>query len=155
MAISDEQRKRARAISQHGGPNVVGAFLRAATEPEELHEFAQHWNFDYGAATLLRVLEHPACDLATALMAFWRGGPNLYLPFKDDGVEGMRDEDDSYGYLKAVHARLLRRRDWRHGLAYDPTDDWGHNDLTQNYGGRRESHGLPEWFYRPAPQREV
>jgi hypothetical protein len=149
MPISDELRQRAVSASVDGEPGDVVAFLRLATDPEELHVFVEHWNYDSGGAELIAVMEHPACDLATALMAFWRSGPLWHL--KHEHREDVPSwELESFDFAKAVEALILAKSDWRTGIAYDPSSDAG-IDWTQEYLERAGGRRLPEPLYKPTP----
>ena len=79
------------------------SWLQSATDPKELHLFAENWHWDGGGAKpLLPLVENPQCDAGTMLMLFWHGGgEDMY--FQYDTIKDIDSEFD-----REVH-RLLRR----------------------------------------------
>src|SRR5262245_26699988 len=64
-----------RAALQRKMAHEMKDFLRSASSPDELHLFAENWNWDGGIAPLLQLVRNPHCDAGTALTIFWRGCP--------------------------------------------------------------------------------
>ena len=79
------------------------AWLQAATDPKELHLFAENWHWDGGGgAPLIPLVENPCCDAGTMLMLFWLGGgEDMY--FQYNAIKDVQSEFD-----REVQ-RLLRR----------------------------------------------
>ncbi len=112
----------------------------------ELHEFLNQYNFDDGFAAVWAVIESPACELATALLAFWLCDPDFStLP----PAAGRNDE----------HARIIShlyaaigQGTFRVGnLEYDP-DQFIVNKLQRL---KLERAGLPGVFISRLPPTAV
>ena len=78
-------------------------WLQSATDPKELHLFAESWHWDGGGGKpLLPLVENPHSDAGTLLMLFWLGGgEDMYFQY-----DAVKDVDDAFD--REVH-RLLRR----------------------------------------------
>lgn len=53
-------------------------FLKTTNSTEELHEFAERYNWDKGTEWLIDLVRNPACDKNTALLIFWLAIPADY-----------------------------------------------------------------------------
>lgn len=79
------------------------AWLASATDPKELHLFAENWHWDGGGGKpLLTLVENPNCDAGTMLMLFWLGAAEDSY-FRYDAIKDVDSEFD-----REIH-RLLRR----------------------------------------------
>jgi len=53
-------------------------FLKNTNSTEELHEFAERYNWGKGTDSLIDLVRNPACDKNTALLIFWLAIPADY-----------------------------------------------------------------------------
>lgn len=132
------------------------AFCRETTDPEELHAFAQNWNWDAGHGVLEEILNNPACEAATALYIYWHASPEYYLQFAN--AEAMAsaggDPDDILGFLSRLEARYVAGKFTVGSIAFDPTDPFGggagyslvgcYDDMSDKF-----VRALPEAMYAP------
>ena len=102
------------------------AFCRETTDPEELHAFADTWNWDKGTGALAEILNNPACEAATALMIYWRAAPEYYLQYADRAALGDDSRNagnlEDFDFLTALEARYLAGQFPVGRIAYDPAD---------------------------------
>ena len=59
-------------------PGCFAEWLQKGS-PADWHQAADNWNWDYGLAPLQWIVSQPDCDLATALLIYYRGEPSYYL----------------------------------------------------------------------------
>ena len=77
-------------------------FLKNCISPEELHLFAEAYNWDNGVGSMQSVIESRVCDRNTALLVFWRGSPTFYQQY-DYGDIQNRSPSEREGW------QLVRR----------------------------------------------
>ena len=86
----------------------------------ELHVIAAKWNWHLGWKPLQAIVEHPACDAATALLIFWKGNPESYLDdwmmSCDSNEYDVEHRDLLIGIQKRYSAGLFLKS----GIAFDP-----------------------------------
>jgi len=68
-----EFRRRAEEIRMR-----MEKFVTTSCSPEELHYFADRWNWDNGIDALQKVIRNPSCDFSTVQLIFWRASPDAY-----------------------------------------------------------------------------
>jgi len=70
-------------------------FLRTCACSEELHEFAELFNWDTGCKDMMKLIENPACDRNTARLVFWLSGVQYYQSnfANRDAIEHQHDLD--------------------------------------------------------------
>lgn len=122
------------------------AWLQTATDPRELHLFAENWHWDGGGGKqLLPLVENPHSDAGTMLMLFWLGAAeDMY--HHDNAIKDIDREFD-----REIH-RLLRRiekkfvnKDYATAKIYfDPTPYISMRDRTDEF-----AHQIPEIMYQP------
>src|SRR6185437_93550 len=61
----------ARWLPELRDPPLAGLVTTRQATAAELHDFAEHFNYDDDLDMLGWVVSHPACDLGTALLAYW------------------------------------------------------------------------------------
>jgi Domain of unknown function (DUF4274) len=141
MALSDEQRRRVDALvndewvdedgDEEASEAAFAKLMRAITDPEELHLFADNFNWDCGCGEMAKVIAHPLCDLGTALLIYWRGRPRWYLKYKDRS-EVQEYEVATFDLLQEIERKVLAGDFRTRSLRYDPRNDLG-NDNTVEY----------------------
>lgn len=68
MALTTTEKASVRrALTQHDPSALQSA--------AELHQFVHHYNWDDGVVVLEGVVDHPKCDLGTALLLYWSTEP--------------------------------------------------------------------------------
>lgn len=164
MAISPERRQYLADLANdewvdrfdHDGPNgdaryeamsqamgrECARFAREATNSEELHVFADLWNWDGGNETMLAVTRNPACDAGTALLIYWRNSPEYYAEF--GAAEEVQEYNrEGYALFAEVGARLLAGEFGPPRIRYDPRAE---GMVTGRMAPGRE---LPPALYEP------
>ena len=112
--------------------------LAQIESPEELHAFADQWNWDRGTPPMRRVLDHSLCDRGTALMIYWRIDPVFFLNPKHDTrkkVEAVLWPDAiiHWDILRQIERRLAAN-DFRSArIPFDPTNDHGRDRTKQRF----------------------
>jgi len=105
-------------------------FFETVTDAEELHLYADGFNWDTGVEELRRVTRHPLCDRGTALLIYWRGGPGWYAQYSDRAEIRNADEADGYDLSHEIERLIIQGRFATYRFHYDPTNDRG-TDLTR------------------------
>lgn len=124
-------------------------FFAGVQSSGELHMFADGWNWDGGVEELRRVIRHPLCELATALLIYWRGQPVYYLKYHsvEDAPEHERP---GFNLLREIESKVRGCR-FRYGaLTYKPTDDQGH-DMTRGANQATAERTIPSEMYSVGP----
>lgn len=95
--------------------------LKRLTSSEELHYLVQalNWDDEKTSDAIRWVIDHPACDLGTALYIYWLNEPSVWKKAEaanDIPAWGRRD----YELHKDLEARLLAGRFNNRTIAFDP-----------------------------------
>src|SRR6185436_9638612 len=106
-------------------------FFETVTDAEELHLYADGFNWDCGGGTLRGVIRHPLCDRGTALLIYWRGAPGFFARYADRS-EILPFQADNYDLLREIEEKMIAGHFLTHRFHYDPKNDRGF-DLTQRY----------------------
>lgn len=81
--------------------------LEEETSGEELHQYMEEYNWDDGLEVPYFIMQHPNCELATALLMFWLAEGD-YI-FEDDFEEmDFIDEVEFKYFLRMLHDRIVR-----------------------------------------------
>ena len=152
MTLSRDYRKHVRKLcvdymladaSLLAGINSeIDKLFAEFSNPEELHWFADNWNWDAGIDRLRQLLEHPLCEFATALRIYWLAASKYYLKYK------TRDDVPTYelahfDFIKWIETRYAKREFKDGNVFYDPAKNWSEVD------GR----GLPHIMYEAVGRR--
>lgn len=122
------------------------AWLRSATDPKELHLFAENWHWDGGGSKpLLPLVENPRCDAGTLLMLFWLGGGEDSY-FQYDAINDVDDEFDREGHrlLRRIERKLVSGDYAAAKIAFDPAPYVSMDDRRDEFARR-----IPDVLYRP------
>jgi hypothetical protein len=141
MALTEEQRKRVEALindeyfdEDDDEETMLAAFAKlmdAITDPEELHLYAEDFNWDCGCSDMAKVIDHPLCDLGTALLIYWRGAPRWYLQYNDRS-EVKEYERNTFDLLQEIERKVIAGDFQTRSQPFDPRNDHG-NDCTVAY----------------------
>ncbi len=81
--------------------------LEEKTSGEELHRYMEEYNWGDGLEVPYFIMQHPNCELATALMMFWLAEGD-YI-FEDDFEEmDFIDEVEFKYFLRMLHDRIVQ-----------------------------------------------
>jgi hypothetical protein len=141
MALSEEQRKRVEDLINDEWVDedddveaTEAAFAKlfdAITDPEELHLYADDFNWDCGCDEMGKVIAHPLCDLGTALLIYWRGRPRWYLQYNNRS-EVKEYELETFDLLQEIERKVLAGDFHTRTQPFDPRNDMS-NDCTVEY----------------------
>jgi hypothetical protein len=129
-------------------------FCRENKDPEELHAFADTWNWDAGPGALQDLLENPACEAATALLIYWKAAPEFYRQFSDrDAVAAAKVDVEAFDFATGIEIRYVAG-DFPIGrLSFDPNrpDDCGGYKYVGAYDDLKSQfvRELPAVMYAP------
>jgi hypothetical protein len=130
------------------------AFCRGNSDPEELHAFADTWNWDKGRWALQEILDNPACEAATALLIYWRSRPEYYLQYADrDAIVAnplASHALDGFDFMTKLEARYVAGDFPVGSVSFDPSNDDGMS-LVGAYDDLRHKfvRTLPAVMYSP------
>jgi len=130
----------------------ASAFCRDCADPEELHAFVEHWNWDKGVEAINEIIHNPACEAATALMAYWMAGPEWFLQYLDRNAALNQGEDiELFDLIAEIESRYVAGGFAKGLISYDPNSP--EKFRTGQYDDRRDTfvRALPEIMYRAVP----
>jgi len=130
------------------------AFCRQNKDPEELHAFADTWNWDAGPGALRALLENPACEAATALLIYWKTAPEFYRQFSDrDAVAAAKADVENFDFLTWIETRYAAGGFPIGRLSFDPNrpEDCGGFEYVGAYDDMKNQfvRELPAVMYAP------
>lgn len=130
------------------------AFCRGNTDPEELHAFADTWNWDAGPGALQDLLDNPACEAATALLIYWRAAPEYYRQFADKAAVAAANANvEDFEFLSRLEARYVAGEFPVGRVSFDPSrpEDCGGYGLVGTYDDMKGKfvRELPGAMYAP------
>jgi len=121
-------------------------FLETTTDPQELHLFADLWNWDGGVDELKRVATHPSCDAGTALLIYWRARPEWYLQYPTPSAV-PESERDTHELIQTIERRYVAGKYGTGDIAYDP-EQTGEVGLYKSEMAKT-NRTLPTEMYKP------
>lgn len=87
------------------------SLIAALDDSEDLHWLKKNHNYDDGMWLPTRVIEHPACDMATALLVYYAIDPAYIYDRYATLEEGLEDDDyllvDSIRLMQLIEAKAL------------------------------------------------
>lgn len=98
-------------------------FVNETTNPEELHYFAETWNWDGGFEALQMLLNNPSCDRGTALMIYWLAQPVFYYQQYADLSQVPPDHEDEYDFIDEIENWLLGNSFETNQIQFIPTPE--------------------------------
>jgi Domain of unknown function (DUF4274) len=147
MALSQAQKDRVQALvydeylvcSDDEETEADREATRAAFEglmsqiesPEELHAYANEFNWDGGCKEMRDVIRHPLCDMGTALLIYWHAGAGYYLRYADRSEVG-EGEIEKLELMEEIEQRVQDQQFKTATQPFDPRNDMG-TDLTTLY----------------------
>src|SRR6185369_17646906 len=100
-------------------------FFDAVTDAQELHLYADGFNWDAGVGALRRVVRHRLCDRGTALLIYWRGSPGYMARFADRSETRNPDQADHFDLLREMEQKVQADQFASRRFTYDPRNDRG------------------------------
>ncbi len=98
-------------------------FLNRVDDPEEIHLFAELWNWDAGTEPLEKLAARPACEVATAKLLFWRSQPQEHVG--TDPTSKMQPyERGLFEFARSLQRRVLGGEFKAGTIEYDPRSDY-------------------------------
>lgn len=96
-------------------------FLKECTDSEQLHLFADLYNWDGGIDDLQLLIQNENCELATALLIYWRAQPQEYI-----GKESISEYMPNFKPMLEEIQRKVINNDFTSSICkYNPADDQG------------------------------
>lgn len=143
----DHELKRLSKIHK----KAVSDFLKTTTSPHELHLFVKYYNWDQGFSDMLKVIQHRACDLNTALLVFWSSGVDHYQrEYKKRPVQDSHDRE-AWDLIKKItknvsdgkYTKSAMPEDFRKEIILVPVDEqeWEINSLMHGRIKRKTGPG--------------
>jgi len=126
--------------------NELWQFFDTVTDSEELHLYADGFNWDTGVKEMRRVIQHPLCDRGTAFLIYWRGAPGFMARFADRSETRNPDQADHFDLLCEIEQKMIAGDFKTYQFQYDPKSDKGH-DLTQRYAQVSRKRSIPNEMY--------
>lgn len=122
------------------------AWLQSATDPKELHFFAENWHWDGGGGKpLLPLVENPHCDAGTMLMLFWLGGGEDSY-FQYDAINDIDSDFDReiHRLLRRIEKKLVNKDYATAKIYFDPSPFISMRDRCDEFARQ-----IPEIMYQP------
>jgi hypothetical protein len=148
MPLSKSQLKRVQRMfrDEWESKDELWQFYDTITDPEELHRYADGFNWDTGVEELHRVIQHPLCDRGTAFLIYWRGGPGYYARYADRSETPNSDRADHFVLLQEIERKIIAGLFPTNRFHYDPKNDNGHDMTTKYSSGPKKRSIPPEMF---------
>jgi hypothetical protein len=139
MALSESQLQRVRRMFQDewDSEDELWQFFETVTDAEELHLYADGFNWDTGADEMPRVIRHPLCDRGTALLIYWRGRPGWYARYADRSDAPNPDQAEQFDLLREIEQKIISGHYRTCRFPYDPKSDRGHDMTKANSKAKR------------------
>lgn len=136
------------------------AFCRDNKNPEELHAFADTWNWDGGFDALKVLLQNPSCEAATALLIYWKAAPEFFRQFRDREAVAMAQADvQSFDFLIGIENRYAAGEFPVGVVSFDPNkpEDCGGYKYVGTYDEMKDKFVrlLPSIMYEPVVGQSV
>lgn len=134
------------------------AFCRDNKDPEELHAFADTWNWDGGFSPLQVLLDNPSCEAGTALLIYWKAAPEFYRQFHDREAVALAKADvQSFDFLIGIETRYVAGEFPVGVVSFDPNrpEDCGGYKYVGTYDDMKDKfvRPLPSIMYEPVVGR--
>jgi hypothetical protein len=120
----------------------LSRFFESISDAEELHLYADGFNWDTGVEQMRRVIQHPLCDRGTALLIYWRGAPGYYARFGDRAETRNPDQADHYDLLQEIEQKVTSGEFPTRRFIYDPKSDRG-RDMTAEHNKGPQKRLIP------------
>jgi hypothetical protein len=132
--------------------DIVRTYLEGAT-PQQWHLFAAGSNYDSNTKALHWLIDNPAIDRATALVAYWSLGAPWYVQYASghDLPDGSA-ELETFQLLRLIEQRFADGYYTNHGIWFDP-HHW-HGPGPDSYPDVPVARAIPEIMLRPADGSE-
>lgn len=141
MKLTEEQTERVERALQ-GEVEV-----KELQTSEELHAFADDWNWDSGVEPLLEIIRNPLCDKGTASLIYWRADViSFYEAASREEVNEY--EIEVYDLIKEVEAKFVSGFYTQQNIRFDPKDDGA--DWVRKHPGELAQE-IPEELMKPTP----
>jgi len=121
-------------------------FFETVTDAEELHLYADGFNWDTGVEEMRRVIRNPLCDRGTAFLIYWRGAPGFMARYANRSETRSPERADQYDLLREIEQKMMAGHFRTHRFHYDPKNDRG-TDLTQRYSQIPKMQTIPMEMY--------
>ena len=120
-------------------------FASSATNSEELHFFAERWDWDGDVKPLFRLVKNPNCDAGTLLAVFWRGNPESYYRFHMTPRELPNgNQRDIYTLLRRIEKVLLAQERGNAKIRFNPRSFIFDRANRENF-----ARPIPDRLYKP------
>ncbi len=118
----------------------IEQFCQSNSDSEEVHAFAESWNWDFGKWPLEAILENPACEAATALLLYWLGCPEFFRQYANSQEVEADDTGDveAFDFLSDIEARYIAGEFRVGSIAFDPANPFGGPSFVGRYDDMRE-----------------
>lgn len=120
MKLTSEQQARVDfLLNECDCIETFAKSLSLVESSNEIHQFATHYNWDYGLEPLELALIHPLCDKGTALEIYALGSPDYYVGFSTVNDVPSCNQD-GYLFLKFIESLLTENRFKHNHIHFDP-----------------------------------
>jgi hypothetical protein len=122
------------------------AWLKSATDPEELHCFAQNWHWDGGGGKPLQgLVANPHCDAGTMLMIFWLGSAeDSYYQFRTIQKIKWEFDREIFRLFRQIERKLVKGDYSTAKIPFDPAPYVSMLDRRAEF-----ARAIPDLLYQP------
>ena len=122
------------------------AWLKSATDPKELHLFAENWHWDGGGGKpLLGLVENPHCDAGTMLMLFWLGGgEDMYFQYDKINEIDWNYDREIHRLLRRIEKKIVNQDYATSKIYFDPSSYVSMRDRCDEFARQ-----IPDVLYQP------
>jgi hypothetical protein len=124
----------------------LSQFFDAIADAEELHLYAEGFNWDTGVEGMRRVIRHPLCDRGTAFLIYWRGSPGFFARFAARTETSNPDQADHFDLLLEIERKVVAGHFQSRRFHYDPRNDKG-KDMTAGHSTVPRKRAIPQEMF--------
>ena len=124
----------------------LGRFFETVTDAEELHLYADGFNWGTGVEGLRCVIRHQLCDRGTALLIYWRGRPGFFARFAAGTETFNPDQADHFDLLLEIEQKVIAGQFQSGRFNYDPRNDKG-KDMTARHNTVPRKRTIPQQMF--------
>ena len=148
MPLTEPQLQRVKRMvrDEWESEDELFRFFDTVTDPEELHLYADGFNWSGGVETLRHVVQHRLCDRGTALLIYWRGSPGYMAQFADRSETRNPDQADHFDLLQEIEQKVIANQFASRRFHYDPKNDRG-KDTTARHSDTPKKRATPQEMF--------
>lgn len=144
--VSKEEMKEKAIKKREEQIDFIQMEIKNITNSEELHEFADGFNWDDDFEYIKAITKHPKCEIATAKLVYWRSRPFFFLQYED--LNEVPDyHKKSFELQRTIEERLKTGKYPIGDIQWNPKEDAEFNLTEDLYSEIEKKRTIPQNMY--------